>query len=133
MNSSRKSYWLGDEGLWAWDGKEMELIETEGVEPEWYAKGHGFVRVTYDEKTKKITWKFEDLTPGENRMTSTNFEAGDVAAKIRTQLETIKDEGTKIDSGSGMGSSDIWVTIDGVEWYIEIKKSLKQLTKEKSE
>lgn len=50
--------------------------------------------------------------------------------KVRAALETVKDEGTEIDSGSGMGSVDFWVTIDGREYFVEIKPSKKQLARD---
>jgi hypothetical protein len=48
-----------------------------------------------------------------------------IATEIRDFLATIKDEGSSIDSGSGDGCADLWVTISGVEYYIAIKPSLK--------
>lgn len=52
-----------------------------------------------------------------------------LASEIRGFLDDIKDEGTNIDSGSGDGCADLWVTVDGVEHYISIKRSLKMVEK----
>jgi len=38
-------------------------------------------------------------------------------------LQTIKDEGTGIDSGSMDGLADLWVTVQGIEYIITIKPS----------
>jgi hypothetical protein len=35
-------------------------------------------------------------------------------------LQTVKDEGTHIDSGTDFRSRDLWVTVGGVEWRINI-------------
>lgn len=48
-----------------------------------------------------------------------------LAHELRNLLKSIADEGTNIDSGGGDGMADLWVTIDGVEYYIAIKPSLK--------
>lgn len=46
-----------------------------------------------------------------------------LAKEILDFLNTIKDEGTEIDSGGGFGGSDLWVTIGGEEFIIQVKKS----------
>ncbi len=48
-----------------------------------------------------------------------------LATEIRAFLSGICDEGTSIDSGSGDGCADLWVTIGGTEFYIAIKPSQK--------
>lgn len=48
-----------------------------------------------------------------------------VATELRSLLSTLKDEGTSIDSGSGDGCADLWVTIGGVEYFISIRPSNK--------
>jgi hypothetical protein len=53
-----------------------------------------------------------------------------LAHEIRGFLGSIKDEGTEIDSGTNGTSGDLWVTIQGVEWFINIRKSNNQLKKE---
>ena len=40
-------------------------------------------------------------------------------------LWTIQDEGTETSSGGGMGTEDIWVTVGGKRFLIEIKESIK--------
>lgn len=50
--------------------------------------------------------------------------------KIRTALEAITDTGSVIDSGAGMGSADLWPKIDGVEYYVEIRRSNAQQAKD---
>jgi hypothetical protein len=56
--------------------------------------------------------------------------AATLASEIRDFLKNIKDEGTNIDSGGGDGSADLWVTVGGVEYFINIAKSGNQLEKE---
>jgi hypothetical protein len=40
-------------------------------------------------------------------------------------LQTVKDEGTHIDSGTDFRSRDLWVTVGGVEWRINIRANRK--------
>jgi hypothetical protein len=35
-------------------------------------------------------------------------------------LQSIKDEGSEIDTGGGGGSEDMWVTVGGVEFVIQV-------------
>lgn len=51
-------------------------------------------------------------------------------AKFRNALDSIKDPGTELDSGSGLGSADFWVTMGGREYYVEIKPSNLQKAKD---
>jgi hypothetical protein len=37
------------------------------------------------------------------------------------------DEGTKVDTGCGLGSFDLWAKVGGREYYIEVKPSGNQL------
>lgn len=53
-----------------------------------------------------------------------------LAGEIRAFLGSVKDEGTEIDSGSGDGCADLWVTVQGVEYFISVRKSNKQLVRE---
>lgn len=53
-----------------------------------------------------------------------------LAHEIRAFLMSVKDEGTGIDSGGGDGDADLWVKVQGVEYYINIRKSNTQLLKE---
>lgn len=53
-----------------------------------------------------------------------------VATELRTLLATIKDEGTTIDSSSGDGHADLWVTVDGIEYYITVQRSNLQLKRQ---
>lgn len=53
-----------------------------------------------------------------------------LAYEIRGFLETVKDEGTSIDSGTDGTSGDLWVTIQGIEYFITMRKSNAQLAKE---
>lgn len=50
-------------------------------------------------------------------------ETVSVRDEIHSLLQSIKDEGSKIDTGFGMDSADLWVTVGGVEFYIQIKRS----------
>lgn len=45
---------------------------------------------------------------------------------IRGHLEHIKDEGSAIDIGKGFGLRDLWVTIDGVEYFVTVRLSAVQ-------
>lgn len=53
-----------------------------------------------------------------------------LAHEISDFLQSVKDEGSNIDSGTDGESGDLWIVIQGVEWYINIRKSNKQLLKE---
>ena len=46
-----------------------------------------------------------------------------VRDEIRDLLESIKDEGTEIDGGAGLGSADLWIKIGGKEFYLTIGES----------
>jgi hypothetical protein len=48
-----------------------------------------------------------------------------LALEIRELLQSVKDEGTNIDSGTNGEVGDLWLTVQGVEYYITIKKSNK--------
>jgi hypothetical protein len=60
----------------------------------------------------------------------TTKNAASLASEIMAFLETVKDQGTEIDTGSGMDESDLWVKVGGVEWFINVKKSNAQKAKE---
>lgn len=53
-----------------------------------------------------------------------------LAGEVRRFLASIKDTGTSIDSGSGDGCADLWVTVDGVEYFISMRRSNRQLARE---
>jgi hypothetical protein len=42
----------------------------------------------------------------------------------------VADADTAVDKGVGLGSFDLWVTVGGREYYLEIKESLKQAAKD---
>lgn len=48
-------------------------------------------------------------------------DALDSSVKIIDALKAVVDEGTSIDTGGGLGSRDIWATIDGTEYYISVR------------
>lgn len=50
----------------------------------------------------------------------------DVSNVIRALLKSIIDQGTAIDSGGGPESSDLWFTIGGVEYYLNVRRSNKE-------
>ena len=50
--------------------------------------------------------------------------------EIRTFLENVKDQGTSMDSGTDGTCGDLWVTIQGVEYLVTVKKSGAQLARE---
>lgn len=49
--------------------------------------------------------------------------------KIKRALQGIADTGG-CDSGGGLGHSDFWVKIDGVEYYLQGRRSNNQLAKD---
>lgn len=53
-----------------------------------------------------------------------------LAHEIMTFLENIKDQGTHIDSGTDGVCGDLWVKIQGIEYFINIRKSNAQIAKE---
>lgn len=57
---------------------------------------------------------------------------GDPAAmqKIKRALMGLADDGS-CDSGGGMGCADFWVKIDGVEYYLQCRRSNGQVAKDK--
>jgi hypothetical protein len=56
-----------------------------------------------------------------------------LALEIRNLISSMKDEGTAIDSGTDGASGDLWVTVQGVEYYINIRKLNNQIAKEEKE
>jgi hypothetical protein len=44
-----------------------------------------------------------------------------LAHEIRNMLKAMVDEGTQIDSCGGDGVADLWPTIGGVEYHIQIR------------
>lgn len=50
-----------------------------------------------------------------------------LASEIREFLATVKDAGTEIDSGGMDGTGDLWVTVQGVEYFVSVRRSNKQL------
>jgi len=53
--------------------------------------------------------------------------------EIREALKTICDHGTGIDTGGGMEGADLWVHVQGIEYYIQIRKSTAQILKDRAE
>ncbi len=50
-----------------------------------------------------------------------DFNAYSLARELKEMLNSIKDEGTAIDSGGGAGGADLWVKVQGVEYAITIR------------
>jgi len=50
-----------------------------------------------------------------------------VADELREMIKGIVDEGTNVDSGCGNGYGHLWFTIDGVELYLTVIRSAKQV------
>ena len=46
--------------------------------------------------------------------------------ELENFLRTVKDEGTGIDAGTDFRSRDLWVTVGGVEWRINIRRNKEQ-------
>lgn len=45
---------------------------------------------------------------------------------LRGALDGIRDLNAPLSSAQGMGNSDFWVTIDGVEYYISMRPSSRK-------
>lgn len=57
--------------------------------------------------------------------------ATEIGYLLRDFLESaVADADTSVDTGAGLGSFDIWATVDGQEFYINVKKSGNQIAKE---
>lgn len=52
-----------------------------------------------------------------------------LASEIRDFLKSVKDDGTQIDSGSGFGAADLWVTVDGQEYRVLVERSRDDVRK----
>lgn len=63
---------------------------------------------------------------------SNHYTAGskDAIQKIHAALKTIRDRNTVIDTGRGMGSADFWMKINGVEYFISVRRSEAQIAKD---
>lgn len=80
-----------------------------------------------DDPAQKRVDIAEDLAAGLGWDTG----ARSLAHEIRTMLlASVADQGTGIDSGGGDGNADLWVTVQGVKYYINIRHSNTQLLKD---
>ena len=50
-----------------------------------------------------------------------------LVGELKALLDAIKDAGTEIDTGTGNGNADLWVMVDGIEFYINVRRSNRQL------
>lgn len=50
-----------------------------------------------------------------------------LAHEIADLLKPVRDAGTSADSGGGNGMADLWVTVGGIEFFISIRRSNRQL------
>lgn len=50
-----------------------------------------------------------------------------MAGEIRDLLKPKIDHGTCIDSGCGNGCADLWFTIGGIEFYLALSRSKRQI------
>lgn len=50
-----------------------------------------------------------------------------VSDEIREMLKHVVDTGTVIDSGCGNGHGDLWFIVGGIEFYLTIERSVRQL------
>jgi hypothetical protein len=76
------------------------------------------------DKEKSIKWLHDVIPPEWDRKPLS------LAHEIMGFLENVKDQGTNIDSGTNGEAGDLWVTIQGIEYYISIQKSGLQKAKE---
>ena len=58
-------------------------------------------------------------------MPDTVMQMLSLSKELSDFLQTVKDEGTDIDAGTDFRSRDLWVTVGGVEWRINIRASEK--------
>jgi len=58
-------------------------------------------------------------------MLDTVMQMLSLSKELSDFLQTVKDEGTDIDAGTDFRSRDLWVTVGGVEWRINIRASEK--------
>jgi hypothetical protein len=70
------------------------------------------------EQGDKQVREVHDLIPPEWDQSPLSF-----AHELRNLLKAVVDENTSIDSGGGDGMADLWATVDGIEYYIAIKRS----------
>jgi len=49
-----------------------------------------------------------------------------LSKELENFLQSVKDEGTGIDAGTDFRSRDLWVTVGGVEWRINIRRNKEQ-------
>lgn len=77
-----------------------------------------------DEREKRTRALHDVIPPGWDKAPLS------IAHEIRKFLDAVKDAGTEIDSGTDGVTGDLWVTIQGVEYLVAVKKSNKQLVKE---
>lgn len=51
-------------------------------------------------------------------------DALSIVHELREFLKSVVDEGTHMDSGGGMGASDLWFTVGGQEYLMTVKPCL---------
>lgn len=78
-----------------------------------------------DEETEKRVRDMMNMVPD-------HWDKGPMvlASEVKRFLMSVADHGTGVDSGGGDGLADLWVTVDGIEYYLTIRKSNGQLTRE---
>lgn len=73
------------------------------------------------------------IEASENIVAGLNWDTGarGLSLEIRSMLlASVADHGTSIDSGGGDGDADLWVKVQGVEYYINIRRSNAQIAKD---
>ena len=58
------------------------------------------------------------------------LDAASLRDEISELLNSVRDNGTSSDTGGGMGQADLWVTVQGVEYFVTVRKSNNQLRRE---
>lgn len=53
-------------------------------------------------------------------------DCASIRDEIRELTTCIRDHGTSSDGGGGMGKADLWLTVDGIEYFITVTRSLRQ-------
>lgn len=57
-------------------------------------------------------------------------DAAGLRDEISELLNSVRDHGTSSDTGGGMAQADLWVTVQGIEYFITVKKSNNQKHRE---
>ena len=85
------------------------------------------MRLGVNEKGDERVRVVEDLVAG-----LSGWDRGPLSLihELREMLKSIIDHGTEIDSGGGDGMADLWAKVQGIEYYMTVRRSNAQLMKD---